>query len=102
VTGTHPRHELDDLLTHAVRLSITAALARVDKAEFALVRDSVEITDSALSKQVALLEEAGYVDVEKRRVGRRVRTWLSLTSTGRDTYRRHVDALRSIAGTALG
>ncbi len=49
----HPRHDLDDLLTHAVRFSIVAALAGVEKAEFAAVRDSVEITAPTLSKQVA-------------------------------------------------
>ncbi len=96
----HPRHRLDDLLTHAVRLSIVAALAGVDRAEFALVRDSVEISDSVLSKQVAVLEEAGYVDVEKGRVGRRPRTWLRLTDAGRSTLAQHVAALQDIAGGA--
>lgn len=96
-SGTHPRHRLDDLLGHAVRLSVVAALAGVQKAEFALVRDTVEVSDSVLSKQAALLEDAGYVAVEKGRVGRRPRTWLSLTSTGRTAYERHVEALRAIA-----
>jgi DNA-binding MarR family transcriptional regulator len=96
----HPRHQLDDLLTHAVRFSVVAALAGMERAEFALVRDSVEITDSALSKQAAILEEAGYLAVEKGRVGRKPRTWLSLTLAGEDAYRRHVAALRSIAGDA--
>lgn len=96
----HPRHFLDDLLTHAVRFSIAASLAGVDKAEFALVRDSVEINDSALSKQVAILEEAGYLGVEKGRVGRMPRTWLNLTPAGEAAYRRHVDALKAIADIA--
>jgi DNA-binding MarR family transcriptional regulator len=94
----HPRHSLDDLLTHAVRFSIVAALAGVEKAEFAAVRDSVEITAPTLSKQVALLEDAGYVGVEKGRVGRQPRTWLSLTDAGKDAYAQHVTALRRIAG----
>ncbi len=97
-TVQHPRHDLDDLLTHAVRFSVVAALAGVQKAEFAAVRDSVEITAPMLSKQVALLEGAGYVDVEKGRVGRQTRTWLSLTAVGREAYHRHVAALRAIAG----
>ena len=93
----HPRHRLDDLLTPAVRVSVVAALDGVEKAEFALVRDSVEVSDSVLSKQVALLEQAGYVDVEKGRVGRRARTWLRLTPAGRETLARHVAALQAIA-----
>lgn len=94
----HPRHRLDDLLTHAVRFSVAAALAGVERAEFALVRDGVEVSDSVLSKQVALLEQAGYVAVEKGRVGRRPRTWLRLTDDGRAVLARHVAALRAIAG----
>lgn len=96
--GAHPRHDLEPLLTSPVRLSVVAALAPLDKAEFAFVRDLVEVTDSALSKQVAALEEAGLVSVDKGRVGRRARTWLSLTERGRQVYERHLAALRAIAG----
>nr|MDQ6947904.1 transcriptional regulator [Actinomycetota bacterium] len=84
MTERHPRHGLDDLLTNGIRLSIVAALDGVARAEFALVRDSVEITDSALSKQVAILEAAGYLAVDKGKVGRRPRTWLSRTAAGRE------------------
>jgi DNA-binding MarR family transcriptional regulator len=97
VTARHPRHQLDELLTNGVRLSIVAALDGVDRAEFALVRDSVEVTDSALSKQVATLEAAGYVGVDKGRVGRRPRTWLHLTDLGRGALSRHLTALQNIA-----
>ncbi|MEV6571749.1 transcriptional regulator [Streptomyces sp. NPDC051577] len=96
--GAHPRHGLAPLLNAPVRLSVMAALAAVDKAEFGFVRDLVEVSDSALSKQVAALEEAGLVAVAKGRVARRPRTWLSLTAQGRTVYRRHLDALRAIAG----
>lgn len=98
MTGEHPRHDLDNLLTHPVRLSIVAALAEVEKAEFALVRDSLEISDSALSKQVAMLEAAEYVEVEKGRVGRHSRTWLKLSPAGDAAFSRHIRALKLIAG----
>jgi len=97
MTLAHPRHELDSLLTNPVRLSIVAALVDVERAEFALVRDSVEVTDSMLSKQAAQLEEAGYLQIDKGRVGRRPRTWLQLTADGVEVYRRHVRALQAIA-----
>ncbi|MFJ9942711.1 winged helix-turn-helix domain-containing protein [Streptomyces erythrochromogenes] len=98
VREPHPRHGLEPLLASAVRLSVVAALAAVGKAEFGYVRDLVEITDSALSKQVSRLEEAGWVAVEKGQVGRRPRTWLRLTREGSAAYRRHLAALRAIAG----
>lgn len=95
---THPRRDLDELLTHAVRFSVVAALSGVLKAEFGAVRDTVEVTTPMLSKQVALLEKAGYVEVEKGRVGRRPCTWLALSPEGVAAYARHVAALRAIAG----
>jgi DNA-binding HxlR family transcriptional regulator len=87
------------VVSNAVRFSIVAALQAVERAEFALVRDSVKITDSALLRQVALLETAGYVDVAKGRVGRRPRTSLTLTATGRDALTPHLSALHAIAGS---
>jgi DNA-binding MarR family transcriptional regulator len=94
----HPRHELNDLFGHPVRFSIIALLAAADRAEFGFVRDQVEITDSMLSKQVSALEQAGYVKVHKGFIGKRTRTWLSLTAEGRRRFERHLAALRSIAG----
>jgi DNA-binding MarR family transcriptional regulator len=96
---SHPRHALAPLLNAPVRLSVVAALTSVDKAEFSFVRDLVEVTDSALSKQVSALEEAGWVSVSKGRVGRRPRTWLALTTEGRTVYQRHLAALRAIANS---
>jgi DNA-binding MarR family transcriptional regulator len=98
--GRHARHQLDGLIHAPVRLSIVAALAGVDEAEFGHLRDAVEVSDSVLSKQSAQLETAGYVKVRKGYVGKRPRTWLSLTPTGRAAYARHLQALRAIAGAA--
>jgi DNA-binding MarR family transcriptional regulator len=97
MSATHPRHDLAPLLASPVRLSIVAALAAADRAEFAFVRDLVEITDSALSKQATALEEGGLLIVTKGQVGRRPRTWLSLTPEGRAAYERHLAALRAIS-----
>lgn len=74
-----------------------AILAAASKAEFRFVRDHVEVTDSMLSKQMSLLQEAGYVKVDKGHVGKMPRTWLSLTTEGRRAFDRHLAALREIA-----
>ncbi len=97
-SDSHPRHRLEELLNSPVRFSITATLAGAANAEFSFVRDTIEVSDSVLSKQVSALEAAGYVQVKKGYVGKRPRTWLSLTPSGRDAFERHLDALREIAG----
>ncbi len=80
-----------------MRFSIAALLAAASKVEFSFARDHVEVTDSILSKQVSAMEQAGYVKVEKGHVGKRPRTWLSLTKEGRRTFQRHMAALGEIA-----
>ena len=101
-TEAHPRHRLDDVIHAPVRLSVVAALAAVERADFKEVRDAVEVSDSVLSKAVATLEAAGYVGVAKGRVGRRPRTWLTVTADGRRALADHLAALSAIAaGEAL-
>lgn len=76
-----------------------AVLAESEEAEFGFVRDTVQATDSALSKAVSTLEEAGYVDVRKGFVGKYPRTRLRLSRKGRSAFDEHVAILQSIAGT---
>lgn len=97
-TDAHPRHRLDDLLQNPIRFSIVAALDRADTLGFREVRDTVEITDSALSKQVATLEANGYLSVSKSFLGKMPRTTLTLTKRGRAAWRAHLATLREIAG----
>ena len=95
---THPRHDLDEQLNSPVRLSLLALLMQVESAEFGTVRDSLDVSDSVLSKQVSQLESVGYVHIKKGYVGKRPRTWLSATETGRAALRQHLDALRAVVG----
>lgn len=100
MTLEHARHRLDETIHAPVRFSIVAALAKVDNAEFKAVRDAIEVSDSVLSKQASALEAAGYVRIKKGYVGKRPRTWLSLTSQGRAAFESHLAALREIAAGA--
>ncbi len=94
---SHPRHRLDEVIHSPVRFSIVATLAAADRAEFSFLRDSVEVSDSTLSKQIGVLEVAGYVKVTKGYVGKRPRTWLSLTASGRNAFTAHLATLNAIA-----
>ena len=97
MTDEHPRHQLLDALTHPVRFSLVAALNATESADFATVRDQLQVSDSVLSRQAAQLEELGIVAIRKGYVGKRPRTWLSLTAEGRAQWARHLAALQAIA-----
>ncbi|HEY9330916.1 MAG TPA: transcriptional regulator [Streptomyces sp.] len=96
----HPQPALDDTIHHPSRLAVSASLSACAEADFATVRDTCGLSDSALSKIATALEAAGYVQIRKGHVGRRPRTWLSLTPGGRDALGRHVAALQQIADSA--
>ena len=72
-------------------------LASASRVEFSFVRDHIEVSDSVLSKQISALEQVGYVKVNKGFIGKRGRTWLSISKQGRRTFDRHLAALREIA-----
>jgi DNA-binding MarR family transcriptional regulator len=90
----------DDLIHPATRLSIVALLAAADWAEFAFVRDELGLSDSALSKQLSTLEEAGYVAIERPVSERRRRVRARLTSLGRERFAGHVAALKGIIASS--
>ncbi|TMR94907.1 transcriptional regulator [Nonomuraea sp. NBC_00507] len=100
---SHPRHALDEIIHAPVRLSIMAMLAAAETAEFGFLRDTIEVSDSLLSKHIQTLEKAGYVRVTKGFVGKRPRTWLALTDEGRDAFQSYTSILRQITeGTPRG
>jgi DNA-binding MarR family transcriptional regulator len=95
---TAPR--FDELIHPSTRLSIVALLAAADWSDFSFVRDRLDLSDSALSKQLSTLEGAGYVAVDRPVVGRRRRVRARLTATGRAAFDGHVAALRAVIASA--
>lgn len=86
----------DELIHAPTRLAIVSLLAASEGADFRFIRDSVGLSDSALSKQLTTLEEAGYVQIRKAFVGKRPRTSARLTAAGRRAFEQHVAALQEI------
>ena len=92
--------KFDELIHPSTRLSIVALLASADWIDFAFVRDRLNLSDSALSKQFTTLEEAGYVSIERPLADRRRRVRARLTPTGKKAFDGHVAALQAVLGTA--
>lgn len=90
--------EVDRLVHEPARLMILMVLYNVDSADFTFLTNVTELTDGNLSSHLSKLEAAGYVEIEKGYAGKKPRTTLRLTGTGRQA----VDAYRSTMGKALG
>ena len=90
----------DELIHAPLRLQICAMLSPVRWLPFSDIRDSLEISDSVLSKHLSALAAAGYVEVSRVRAGSRSRRHVTLTKAGRTALRGHLAALQVIAAAA--
>jgi DNA-binding MarR family transcriptional regulator len=88
--------ELDEHVVAPARLKLMTTLTAVSEAEFATVRDALEVSDSVLSKHLTALEEVDYVKRRKGMHRGRRTTWISLTARGRQALSEHVSALREL------
>ncbi|MCP9486781.1 MAG: transcriptional regulator [Gaiellaceae bacterium MAG52_C11] len=88
--------QLDDVVHQRVRLGILAVLAESRRADFVYLREALEVTDGNLSRHLQVLEAAGYVRIEKIFEGRRPRTWVAATTTGREAFESELEALRNL------
>ena len=87
---------LDPVIHAPKRLAAMALLANAMDADFAFVRDHLQISDSDLSKQMGELAKAGYVEVRKHGRGPGASTTFRITRTGRRAYVAHRKALQAI------
>lgn len=89
---------LDPLIHEIVRLRICATLAATTAVEAQTLKEVAGISDSALSKHLRRLTDAGYTSQAPgaSRGPGRPRTWVSLTERGHTAYAQHVAALQRL------
>ncbi|MDQ0474217.1 transcriptional regulator [Labrys wisconsinensis] len=98
----------DELIHQSTRLRIMAVLNVLTEEEaldFSRLKMIVQATDGNLGAHLDTLGKAGYVEIEKGLVGRRLQTRVRATDAGRRAFREHAAYLRTIldqAGVAQG
>lgn len=88
--------EIDDVIHGRVRLAVMAFLSGAGAADFNELKAKVGGTDGNLSVHLRKLEEAGYLDVEKRFRGRRPQTILHLTEKGREAWIAYIRRMETL------
>jgi DNA-binding MarR family transcriptional regulator len=92
----------NDVIHSPVRLRICGLLRRVSELEFSVIRDTLELNDANLSKNLKVLAQADLVTLSKEssqaRSDSRRLTWVRLTGSGRSALEGHLAALSAIAG----
>jgi len=92
---------IDDVLQGRVRLAIVAFLAGAGCSDFTTIRDAIKTTDGNASVHLRKLEEAEYVAMEKKFVGRKPQTTYVLTDKGRQALLDYVSHLEALLPPAL-
>lgn len=97
--------KLDPIIHQPVRLRVMAALTALPsdtQMEFMTLRNLLDVTAGNLGAHLRKLEDAKYIEIEKKFVGRKPHTYLTTTETGREAFRQHVKALEAILQQVKG
>ena len=94
------RPELDPLVHEPARLAILTVLSSVKEGDFTFLQRATGLTKGNLSSHLTRLEDAKLVRIDKRFVGKKPNTNVTLTPSGRSRIARHwqqLERLRDIA-----
>lgn len=93
--------DLNPVIHGKLRLALLSLLAGVEQGEFTWLRAKTGSTDGNLGAQLLKLEEAGYVEVEKKFVMRKPQSVYRITEKGREALTEYVQALKALLGSAI-
>lgn len=101
-SGRYAYDGLDRVIHEKARLGIlTGLLGRPDGLLFNDLKSLCNLTDGNLSRHLAILQEAGLVEVWKGHKGKRPQTLVRLTAHGRARFRDYLNVLESVIHDAL-
>ncbi|MFA5941598.1 MAG: transcriptional regulator [Sinimarinibacterium sp.] len=88
---------LDRIFHEKARLGIVSSLAgHADGLSFSDLKALCGLTDGNLSRHLQVLEEAGYLDIEKGYEGKRPTTRCRLTHSGRAHFSEYLAVLEQV------
>jgi DNA-binding transcriptional ArsR family regulator len=88
-------NEIDRLIHEPARLVIMSLLYVLESADFLFLMNHTGMTQGNLSSHISKLEGHEYLIVEKKFVGKRPHTMLSLSSKGRDAFEAYHVVMRN-------
>lgn len=94
----------DEAIHAPTRLRVCAMLRPLDRADFATVAASLDLSEATLSKTIRNLSDLGYVSTSKQasqdRSDARRTTTVQLTAAGRRAFDGHIAALQALVPDA--
>ena len=101
-SGRYSYDGLDRVIHEKARLGIlTGLLGRPDGLLFNDLKGLCALTDGNLSRHLAILQEAGLVEVWKGHKGKRPQTLVRITDHGKARFREYLNVLEGVIRDAL-
>ena len=94
--ATREIQKIDKLIHEPARLAIMSVLYALSEADFLYLLNATGLSKGNLSAHVGKLEEAGYVEVEKKFIGKKPKTVYRLTPEGRKAFNNYLKHMRKI------
>ncbi len=88
--------DLNKAFESRIRLGIMSVLMVNDWADFATLKETLDITDGNLASHITALEKLDYIQVKKQFVGKKPNTSYAVTRVGKKAFNEHLDALEKI------
>ncbi len=95
-SGVNALGEIDRVLHEPARMQICALLYVLESADYTFVMNQTGLTWGNLSAHLSKLESAGYVKIEKTFQGKRPRTNIMLSDTGRIAFKGYVTRMKAL------
>ena len=91
---------IDETFHAPARLGIMTLLLQEGASDFASLKRTLGLTDGNLGAHIRVLEQGGYIEVEKKFEGRKPRTVCRVTASGRRAFTKYLDALERVIDMA--
>jgi DNA-binding MarR family transcriptional regulator len=92
----HPLADLDRVIHSPARLMIMTYLYVVESVDFIFLMRLTGLTWGNLSSHLSTLEEAEYVNIEKKFIQKKSHTMIDLTDKGRQAFREYKQLLLQV------
>ena len=87
---------INEIFTTKIRLGAMALLVMETTLDFTTLKNRLEVSDGNLGSHLRVLEDAGYLRVDKKFVGRRPKTTYTVTDKGIKAFNQHLKELETI------
>lgn len=88
--------QLNKSFESRIRLGIMSVLMVNESIDFLSLKEMLDASDGNIASHVAALEKAEYLTIEKKFVGKKTSTTYTITTSGREAFNQHLNALEKL------